>query len=202
MLYEISKELSSALSVVGCPLRVVYGPEPKTTGLTDSRIVIERDRKAGDQFTGPRSQQRNPKLIDVRAIGCVLRVYAQSTLAGASVYDHERIADQAIDQIDVAMRTIINTRKTMWRVTSAKLLSADELQLQGLTVWPGVVYEMKFQVDRGVLRTTWAGEAADEATMGGEGGVSLGSSMTVKIAGDPTVLGSMTTPSSTTRVEE
>lgn len=198
MLYTITQELKAALIAKGCPIPVLYGPE-RSGGMTGQRIVLERDRANGDQFTGPRSQQRNPGLVDVRAIGAVLRVYAQSTVAGANVWDHERVADQAIDLITVALRRIVSARKTLWRVGAAKLVSADELDLRGLQSWPGVVYEMRFAIDRGVYDYTWQGAALDEATMG-EGGFSI-ASPTLTMSGSAGTSVPTDLPSATTEIE-
>lgn len=183
MIYEITKELAAELESRGVPLPVVYGPEKNaSTAINRSRIVLERDRQNGDQSLGPRSQQKNPALANVRAMGCVLRVFAQSTLAGANVWDHERLADQAIDRIEIALRKVITKRRTAYRITSARLLSAQDLELLDLKTWPGVVYELRFQVDRGVLDTSWQGEALPTATIG-PGGVAIDGSTKVTVNG-------------------
>jgi len=199
MLYTITQELKTALAAKGCPVPVVYGPE-RSGGLIGQRIVVERDRQSGDQFTGPRSQQRNPGLVDVRAIGSVLRVYAQSGVAGANVWDHERVADQVIDLVTVALRRIVSARKTLWRIGAAKLLSSDELELRGLKTWPGVVYELRFQIDRGVFDYTWTGDAKPEATMGGTGGVTV-TAPTVTITGGAGTAVPTALPAATTEIE-
>jgi hypothetical protein len=172
MLFSIAQEVKDFLVTKGCNVPVVYGPERKEQALNRPRYVIERDRAAGDQHTGTRSQRTNPKLVDVRAIGCVCRIFAQSTVASAGVWNHERDADQMVDHFTVAMASVIQNRKTLWRVTNAKLLTAGELAARDIETWPGVVYEVKFQVDRGVADLTWrtpeqaAGSAQEEHTMG------------------------------------
>lgn len=176
MLYEISKDVSAALVANNVPLPVVYGPErvDAMASVGRQRIVFERDRELGDGVElNMRARPTNPIMIAVRPIGAVCRVYAQSTIAGAAVHDHERIADQAVDKVVAALRKVVATRRTLWRVSSSKLLSAAELEERGLERWPGVVYELRFSVDRGVTDTTWIGEARPEVTIGGEGGVTI-----------------------------
>lgn len=95
----------------------------------------------------------------MRAIGCVLRIYAKSELVGAAVHDHERLADQLLDRVEVALRKIVAQRRTLHQITSSKLLDEAALSLIGLEQWPGVVYELRFSVDRGVFDTAWDGEA-------------------------------------------
>lgn len=188
MLYEISKELGTVLQSKGVPFPVIYGPErvvPLT--MAPQRIVLERDRQGGDSLGPVRVPGGNPRLRGVRAIGAIIRVYAKSSLAGAAVHDHERLADQAVDKIFVALDNILRgARKTLWVVQSSKLLDADELSMQGLETWPGVVYEIRFSVDRGVLDTTWKGEARPEVLLG-PGGVALGNTTKVGVVGMPAI---------------
>jgi hypothetical protein len=172
MLFAIAQELKDALVTKGCPVSVVYGPERKDQALNHPRFVIERDRTAGDKHTGARSQRANPRQVDTRAIGCVCRMFAKSSIEGAGVWNHERDADQMVDHFTVQMTSIVQMRHTLWRITSAKFMTADELAFAGLETWPGVVYEIKFEIDRGVADVTWrtpdqsAGSAQAEITMG------------------------------------
>lgn len=167
MIYEIAKELHVELRAKKVPFRVVYGPERKDdVGLTDTRIVLERDRQTGDQPGPPRSQHKNPSLAGVRGVGVVLRIFARANVSGANVWDHERLADAIVDKAWVALRKIATRRRTIWNITSAKLLSREELEQRSLEQWPGAVYEMRFTVDRGVLDTDWQGEAAPEKALG------------------------------------
>jgi len=164
VIYEIHKEVATELKAQGCPLPVVYGPERQGLGaaLPASRIVFERDRSRGDVAKPGKARTSNPRMVAARAMGAVCRIYAQSTLTGAAGHDHERLADQAVDLVTVALHKVIGRRQTEWAISSAKLLSREELALRGLEVWPGVVYEMRFAVDRGVFDATWAGEAVEE----------------------------------------
>jgi hypothetical protein len=151
------------LESLGCPLPVGYGPDSKQS-LTDSRIVFERDRDGGDELGPAKKLKANPRMVFVRALGVVVRIYATSNLDGANVYDHERVADQAADLFLVSLREVVAQQRTLWRVASAKYLNADELAIAGIINWPGVVYEYRLSVDRGVFDRTWV----DEAGVGGD----------------------------------
>ena len=109
----------------------------------------------------------------VRATGAVLRIYAQATVTGAAVHDHERRAEAVLDRAYVALEGIVGARRTLWNVTSARFLTSDDLKAQGLAVWSGAVYELRFTVDRAVNDATWAGAGIPTATLGegGAGGI-------------------------------
>ncbi len=187
MIYAISQELATELKAQGCPLPVVYGPERMgATGaaLTTSRILIERDRDVGDKPGPGRARNANPRMVAIRAMGAVCRIFAQSTLTGARVQDHERLADLALDKIEVALYKVVTKRSTQWRISSAKLLGADELALRGIEVWTGVVYEMRFSVDRAVNDTTWAEVADAEATVG-TAGLTIETTDAIKLTNGP-----------------
>lgn len=164
VIYEIHKEVATELKAQGCPLPVVYGPERQGVGtaLGVTRVVIERDRSRGDVPKPGRARTFNPRMVAIRSMGAVCRIYARSTLTGAAGHDHERLADQAVDQITIALYKVVGRRQSEWSVSSAKLLTVEELALRGLEVWPGVVYEMRFAVDRAVFDATWTDEAAEE----------------------------------------
>lgn len=170
MLYEISREIDAQLQVKLAPYRVHYGPENADPDaglrLTTPRIVIERDRQAGDRPRDGRSRTNNAKMLAAREVGAVCRIFAQSTVDGARVEDHERIADQLADMVTCALHVVATTRKAEWRISSAKLLTAEEVAQRGLQVWPGAVYELRFSVDRGVYDTDWTGAAAAEKALG------------------------------------
>lgn len=181
MIYEISREVQADAKKRGFPFRVEYGPERNpTTAIVDPRVVFERD----DDTPGPaRKASTNPRMTGTRAMGVTLRIFAKSNAVGARRIDHERQAESMLDMMVTALRKVIAVRKTLWRKTGAwKFLSADELRLIGQESWEGVVYEAHFSVDRGEFETTWAGDSAEKATIGGEDGVEIVN--TTKVSGD------------------
>jgi len=200
MLAAITDQLREALDARGVPVTaipVVYGPESLgQTTLAQSHIVIERSRSMGDTWGPGHAPMRNPRQIFSVQVGAVCRIFARSSLSGARTQDHERVADQLAGQVMVALREIVVARKTIWRVMSSRLLTRDDMAERNMQTWAGVVYEILFSVDRGVLDTDYAGEAATEATAGGATG--FGVSTTLDTSDSPGVGKDL--PSGTTRV--
>jgi hypothetical protein len=165
VIHAIALELGTALAARGVPYRVVYGPERTGARLTDTRIVVERPRGVVDATIATHSRPLVPNRIFARTINMTARVVAASTVAGAGVHDHERLADLLADQVEVALRTIVKGRNTIHQPGGWRFVPAAELELLGLDAWPGVVYEGSFAIDRGVRGVDWAGEGPDTATL-------------------------------------
>ena len=165
MLRRIQLALADELRAQGCPVPVVYGPTRTSSTLVGSRVVVERDRDAGDGLQAPRKTSRNPRMRFIRPLGARIMVFGQSTLDGADTYDHERVVDQVVDLIFVALDKIVRAvEMTAWAVTSSKLLTAEEAELAGITTWPGAIYRIGLTIDRGVYERRWMSEAG----VGGE----------------------------------
>jgi hypothetical protein len=194
MIASFTDDLRAALVTRGVPYAVVYGPERlRQTVLAEPHIVVMRDRQQGETFRGPKTTKQNPPLDHVRTMAVRCVVYGKSYLAGASVADHERVADKVVDQIVIAMRAIVNERQTEWVLTGGRLLSDTDLAEDGLEAWPGVAYELRFTVDRGVRDETYAGEYPDESTIGGTHGIDFGTSLSADGTGQENTLPSAET---------
>jgi hypothetical protein len=170
MIHEIAKSLDTALRAKGVPLRVVDGPERTgTTSFARERVTLERDRDRGDSFGPTRSQHGNPRARLTRTTGCVLRVYAQSTHAGATVQDHERRAETVLDRVLVALDTILRgERMTFWTQASGRFMTPADLE--ETETFAGAVYELRFTVDRSVFDRTWPTAQDPEGAARPEGG--------------------------------
>ncbi len=165
MIYAIMRDVETALRAKGCPIPFGYGPERNAPGsLTHARIVFERSA-APEAYEIVRSQRSNPRQRAVLPMAATVRVYAQSTLAGAGVHDHERLADKACDALVCAAYDVISARKAMWITPIRRRTTAAELELIGLQTWPGVAYEMTFTFQRGVADVDWSGEALETADL-------------------------------------
>lgn len=179
MIYGLAREVGAELKAKGYPFHVLYGPELyKPTSITNTRIVIERDRRAGDAFLPTRSQHLNPRQVGTTSVGAVLRIYANATVSGAALHDHETLADHLRRAVRVAIDDCVKKRQTLWRISSGKFLSKEELELGGLEQWPGAVYELRFSVDDGDADVNYAGEARPEIALG-PGGVPIESTTEV-----------------------
>ena len=160
MIVSIMRDVADELKAKGVPFECIYGPERfKPTTLNRPRIVFERPEKAD----GAAFNQNAGQLT--RSLGVQITVFAQSTLSGANVYDHERLADLVVDQVMRALYTVAKKRKTFVRPSGPwGKLSAAELELIGIAAWPGIAYAMPVEFDRGLPEVNWQGETAETAT--------------------------------------
>ncbi len=158
MTHEIFVLLRAALKAKGVPVECIYGPTQVPMKVGASRLQMLRDYEAGDRVVEPYTQRANPRQVAVRMMGAKILVFAHSALDGAARHNHERLAEQIVDMAHVCMHDIVLGALTLWRITKAGFL--PDATTDG---WAGVVYELRFQIDRGVADLTWAGEAAAEA---------------------------------------
>ncbi len=156
-MHEIFVLLRAALKAKGVPSEIVYGPTQVPAKVGASRIQFLRDYEAGDQVRGPNSQRMNPRQVAVRAMGGKILVFASSAIEGAQRHNHERLAEQVVDMVHVALHDIVSQAMTQWRIQRASFVA--DATTDG---WAGVVYELRFSVDRGVADLSWSGEAAAE----------------------------------------
>lgn len=164
MLHEIGRELEARLVSRGCPFKVIDRETTKPTAYRNV-IVIEHDDDAGDSFSPPVSQSRNPKRRWMHSPAGKITIYAQSTRAGALEFEHRRLAWQVLDLVTVAMDEVIAERRNRWRPTDGRFVPIDDLQRserQG-----GAKYELRFTIDRAVHVETWSREFLPEGTVTG-----------------------------------
>lgn len=166
MIREIGVELSAKLKERGVPFVVEIGPEKTATAsYAIERIVIGHDRDGADRFLPVRSQHPNPKHHSTRSMACVITIYAKSPRAGALQWEHDRRANDALDQVIVALDEIAQTRKNAWQLASGRFVTPDNFKDSDQAA--GAVYELKFFFERGVRAQTWRGEARPEITLEG-----------------------------------
>lgn len=159
MIARMAQDLEDMLRARGFPLRIAYGPEAHRRNTHDSGIVIERDRTGGDgTLREVIGNGRNPQKFRVRDLGCVATIYAQSSLAGARIQDHEHLCDDFVDALIIALQEWGTMAKAgNVPVTQAGYVAAAEFA--DVETWPGVVYRMRFQVSRAVAKRTYEGAA-------------------------------------------
>lgn len=161
MIHAIFLSLRSALKAKGVPFECIYGPSPVPMSVGGSRIQVMRDYDASETPGAPRGRFTNPRMSAVRGVPAVVRIFAKATVAGAQRHEHERLADSIADQVQTELHKIIRAIPTLYAFTRMGLV-ADTTTPDG---WAGVVYEIRFTVDRGVTDTTWVGDAMSEMTM-------------------------------------
>lgn len=159
MIDEIYVLLKNALKAKGVPFDVVYGPAQTPPGPT-SRIEVQRDTDGGDGVEAGKGRFANPKMFALRATGGMVRVLAKSTIDGATRQDHEHLADAIVDQVQVEIFKITRNARVGFTVTRAGFVTNTSIT----DGWAGVVYELRFRVDRAVNDVTWQGDKAPEGS--------------------------------------
>ena len=190
MIHAIFVSLRDALKTKGVPFEVVYGPKPVPMAVGATRIQVLRDYNVPEQIGAPRAPGVNPKRVAIRSVPGVVRIFARSTVSGASFGEHEELADAIADQVQSELHKIVRSIPTLYAITYAGLTNNQDVP----DGWAGVVYELRFTVDRGVRDTDWMGNAASTMTM---------TATTARTALDTThgPAGSVDLPSATTRIE-
>lgn len=168
MIHDIGQALQAKLREAGFKSAlVVDGPESTETATWGrERIVIEHD-DGGDRFSHVRSQRRNPDHVATREVGAKIRVYAQSTKQGAQDWEHRRRAEKIVDQIVVALGKIAADETpiyNVWEPTSGRFFTPADLEISARK--GGAAYELGVTFARAVMVKTWAGDIAEEVTVG------------------------------------
>lgn len=168
MMHELGKELEAALVLKGCPFRVKDRESHKPTAHRNV-IVIEHD--GGDTFSPPKSQSgpnvdaSAPKRWYLRTVGGKLTIYAQSTKAAATEWEHRRLAEHVLDLSLVALRTVCTNgdRRAQFVPGRGQFIELEDLEAS--EVKGGAVYELGFTVDRAVEERDWDGSLTGFVTI-------------------------------------
>lgn len=173
MIHAIGVGLRTKFAARGVPFDVVDGPEPRPSAGTfgRERIVIERD--TSDGFIPGRGTKQNPaRAAWFREVGCILRIFVRSPRAGAMSFEHYERAEHVLDHAIVALDEVVRgDRQEMLTLTGGGFVELADMAPSERV--GGVVYELRFVVERGVYAETWAGEARPEAVIGGAEGVAI-----------------------------
>lgn len=189
MIHEVYTALKAELAEKGVPLPLVEGPErTKQATYASERIIFEEDDVDASFSRPPTMSPSNPPRRFVLASPIKVTVHAQSKAAGAKYFEHCRRARAAAKQVVIALEKVIATKKLQWTLPTMR--PAPPADLAQSEVAAGATYEIRFALTEGVSDVTWPQEAAPEATVGGENGVTINSTTTVGAAeetgcGDP-----------------
>lgn len=166
MIHAIGEELAAALRIQGVPYLFVHGPEPLTSlSATRERIVLEEPFDAKrDSFGPPKAVHTNPRMPLIAVDAARLRIFARSNLTGPGWHDHARLARRVRDHVLVELDAIVRARKNTMTIRSGGFVTL--VDAKGSSVWNGAVYELDIEIDRGLFRTKWTGEAREEVTIG------------------------------------
>lgn len=159
MIFQLSQAIEAAIREKGCPLPVHYRERTKPTAWRNA-IVFER--VPDEKVDAPRITSGNPKRHYQRLIGGKVTIYAQAPVSGAQYFEHEFLADEAVDMTLIALRK--SGRENGIQITGSRQVPIDDLEKSEVPA--GIVHEITFTLARGVTERTWAGAIGDEFTIG------------------------------------
>jgi len=166
MLYEIAKELQTALVSKRFPFKVLYGPGAvRTVAIAETHVRVDENLGVNEEWGAPPSAHSNPRVYWQRKIQSRITIYANSTVTGARTQDHERLADKMADMVASAIYVIGKRRKLIAVGIAGRWIPASELENKSLQQWPGAIYEMAVSFSRSVQDLTWADEKMPEVAM-------------------------------------
>jgi hypothetical protein len=163
MLYEFHKEIAALLARKGQPAAVRFGPERVSRAKFPGQVIVIEHDESGDQLAAPQGISRNPRKVFDRMIGAQATIYARSSLPNAHRGDHERECEKIVDAFTVALYswavTVVKSPKSA-PISGMRYIKPKDVDGSEITpeVWPGVVYEIKFRVARGVYDRTYTAE--------------------------------------------
>ena len=162
VIYDLALEVEMILRARKFPVRIRYGP--KARGNDRCFLVMSR-APTGDSVDTSTGRQLNPGYVARRGLMAQVLVFAQSSLEGAHIGDHERECEAITDGVIVAIRDVlVSTRLGALDVRESRYLTPEETEAQGGS-YPGVVYMVKLNVPRGVYALDYSGQGAPEVTI-------------------------------------
>lgn len=165
MLYQIALELEAALKAQKVPFPVFFGPQPADDiYAAQDRIVFEHRGPGADSFEVTRGTHPRPRSTYRRQQGAVIRIYARSGNANATWHEHAELAEQVLDHVVAELDFIVRGRRDVLTLGAGGFVEPDEAK--GSETPGGAVYELSLDIDRGIERRTWAGEARPTVTVG------------------------------------
>lgn len=185
MIYDVSREVEDKLRAQKYPVRVYYGPERAHREPALGGVIIFERAPASESIVSPKGQQANPRKVATRQTQGRVRVYAKNTSAGARINEHEALCDYVVDAVIVAVEeTITEAKMGVLSWGEARYLSPAELHAEArerqtaenrtqsypLEQWPGVVYQLAFSFERGVMKQDWLHAARPEVAAPGFAG--------------------------------
>jgi hypothetical protein len=169
----MSQDVQTNLHTRKWPVLVEYGKRTQRVGRYSMIVVLSRDHEAGDTVSTVLGFQHNPRKAFTRGIGVRADVYVRSSLAGARLCEHEHDCDDLVDALLTALdQWTTAARAGQVEIVEARYLSPDEHD--GSDCGAGVVYRLRFRVQRGVTTEDYGGAARETAILAEVGNASTG----------------------------
>lgn len=175
MIFQLSQAVEAEIRAKGCPLAVHYRERTRPTAWRNAVIF---DRVPEEQVGPPRGTSDNPKRHYQRRIAGTVTIYAQAPVTGAKYFEHEFVADEAVDMTLIALRK--SGAVYGIQITGSRQVPIDDLEKSEVPA--GIVHEIKFTIARGVTERTWAGAIGPTFEIGAG---SIKSSTQVRLAHAP-----------------
>lgn len=165
MIYRMSCDLEANLRARKFPVHISYGKERMLRGgWYSASIVIERDASRSDKVGATLGQQRNPRAVYMRSLAVKALVFAKSNVDGARLSEHEHECETIVDGLVSALyewATAARAGEVTWG--ECRYLSAEERDdIEG---WPGVVYMLRFHIDRRITTKNYEGAGLSSAVL-------------------------------------
>lgn len=167
MIREIAKEVNELLEAKGVPIKVLVDEpvnESSTTFARERAVLAHADGPGADRFSGVLSQRSRDQQYFVREAGYTLTIYAKSPKSGALYFEHQRRANDFLDQLLIAFSIVAGTRRNSFVPTAGGFVASADLE--GSPHPGGARYVLAFTFSRAVIPRTWDGELAPTVTFG------------------------------------
>jgi len=167
VIVALAEAVGLALAAKGFAIPVRFGPDRLARSAHESAIVVDYDRASGDTFAPVQGAVRNPRHTAVRGMGARAMIWARSGLPGAREQDHVRACDQIVDAFYCAVNAWMaqHSRVATFTVGQAGYLPSGPESGGEWEAWPGVVYQFRWSVPRGVIDRDYVGAALPEGTI-------------------------------------
>ncbi len=171
MIYEMARDLDASLRARLYPIRVSYSPERLKREDHASQVLVWRDHEATDNVRAVQGSDRNPRLGLIRDLAVRVVVFARSSKPGARVNEHHWVCEQYVDAVmtSLAMWLVEGRTGTTFPAVVTEARYLGEKERPDLEQWPGVAYQIRFRVPRGVRVVDYTGQGQPEATVAGVG---------------------------------
>ncbi len=160
-IYEFSKDIQRFLTEQSYPVRVSFGYKQDANRAAAHRghFVVLEHSDAGDTLGPPVGAKRNARLVRARMIGAKAEVYAKSSLPSARREDHERECEKIVDALIAAFyRWGVEGQVGDLPWQGGRYVPGKDAPDSPREKWPGVCYEITFQIPRGVYDRTYVAE--------------------------------------------
>ena len=170
MIFACAQAVAAELAERGFPIGVECGPTRlESRGAFVSRVVFDRDTSP-DRFGPPRGVKSNPPKRGTRYLSAKATIWAQCTQPGAIFFEHTRECDRFIDAVFCAIQhwTQASGHDPDFSPSGRYLRAEDFAKIE---TWPGVVYELTWQIPRVVFAIDYDGSGLLTGTPAATSGV-------------------------------